>query len=177
MKKISFGQGWTLQYRLEQTFYCHNDHIPFCQYLLFLILLLPWCNSPTRVTAASLLRFLCHAQWHTTVGRIPLDWWSARRRTLYPTTHTFARDRIPCPRFASIYRPNDRTASLSFFMFGLLGVEPHIFLICAIPCIFSYDCNHSTNKCTIILYYIYIPCLHVSTLSGHHQGIKIHQRF
>jgi hypothetical protein len=32
-----------------------------------------------------------------------------------------------------------------------------------------YHCNHSTNKCTIILYYIYIyiPCLHVSTLSGH----------
>jgi hypothetical protein len=30
-------------------------------------------------------------------------------------------------------------------------------LICVIPCIFSYDCNHSTNKCTIILYYyIYI---------------------
>jgi hypothetical protein len=26
----------------------------------------------------------------------------------------------------------------------------YVILICVIPCIFSYDCNHSTNKCTII---------------------------
>jgi hypothetical protein len=32
----------------------------------------------------------------------------------------------------------------------------YLILICVIPCILSYDCNHSTNKCTIILYYIYI---------------------
>ena len=34
---------------------------------------------------ASFLRFLYHTKWHTTVGRIPLDEWSARRRDLYLT--------------------------------------------------------------------------------------------
>ena len=31
--------------------------------------------------------FLDHTQWRTTVGRTPLDEWSARRRDLYLTTH------------------------------------------------------------------------------------------
>jgi len=31
--------------------------------------------------------FLDHTQWRTTVGRSPLDEWSARRRDLYLTTH------------------------------------------------------------------------------------------
>jgi hypothetical protein len=34
---------------------------------------------------------------HTTLGRTPLDEWSARRRDLYLTTHN-TRDRHPCPR-------------------------------------------------------------------------------
>ena len=33
------------------------------------------------------LMFLDHTQWHSTVGRTPLDEWSARRRDLYLTTH------------------------------------------------------------------------------------------
>jgi len=36
---------------------------------------------------SSFLRFLDHTQRRTTVGRIPLDEWSARRRDLYLTTH------------------------------------------------------------------------------------------
>ena len=35
----------------------------------------------------SLTRFLDHTQRHITVGRTPLDEWSARRRDLYLTTH------------------------------------------------------------------------------------------
>ena len=35
----------------------------------------------------SLIRFLDHTQRRTTVGRIPLDEWSARRRDLYLTKH------------------------------------------------------------------------------------------
>ena len=38
--------------------------------------------------ASSFLRFLDHTQLRTTVGRIPLDEWSARRRDLYLTTHS-----------------------------------------------------------------------------------------
>jgi len=34
------------------------------------------------------MKFLDHTQRRTTVGRTPLDEWSARRRDLYLTTHT-----------------------------------------------------------------------------------------
>jgi len=37
--------------------------------------------------ASSFLTFLDHTQRRTTVGRTPLDAWSARRRDLYLTTH------------------------------------------------------------------------------------------
>jgi len=40
-----------------------------------------------RVMASSFLMFLDHTQQRTTVGRTPLDEWSARRRDLYLTTH------------------------------------------------------------------------------------------
>ena len=46
-----------------------------------------WRCDPTRVMASSFLRFLDHIQRRTTVGRTPLDEWSARRRDLYLTTH------------------------------------------------------------------------------------------
>ena len=46
-----------------------------------------WRCDPTRVMASSFLRFLDHTQLRTTVGRTPLDEWSARRRNLYLTTH------------------------------------------------------------------------------------------
>jgi hypothetical protein len=44
---------------------------------------------------------------HTTLGRTPLDEWSARRRNLYLTTLT--RDRHPCPRRDS--NPRSQQAS------------------------------------------------------------------
>jgi hypothetical protein len=44
--------------------------------------------SPARAMASSLTRFRDHTQWRATVGRIPLDAWSVRRRDLYLTTHT-----------------------------------------------------------------------------------------
>ena len=48
----------------------------------------PWRYSPTRTMASSFLkRFLDHSQWRITVGRTPLNEWSARRRDLYLTTH------------------------------------------------------------------------------------------
>ena len=40
-----------------------------------------------RTMASSFLRFLAHTQRRITVGRTPLDEWSARRRDLYLTTH------------------------------------------------------------------------------------------
>ena len=58
---------------------------------------LSWRNSPTRAKASSFLRFLGHTQWHTTVGRNPLDEWSASRRDLYPTTHNYRKTKTSMP--------------------------------------------------------------------------------
>jgi len=46
-----------------------------------------FCSSPHWARACSFTRFLNHTQRHTTVGRTPLDEWSARRRDLYLTSH------------------------------------------------------------------------------------------
>ena len=46
-----------------------------------------WRFGPTRAMASSFLRFLDHTQRRITVGRTPLDEWSARRRDLYLTTY------------------------------------------------------------------------------------------
>jgi hypothetical protein len=46
-----------------------------------------WRCGPTRAMASSFLRFLDHTQRRITVGRTPLDEWSARRRDPYLKTH------------------------------------------------------------------------------------------
>ena len=46
-----------------------------------------WRCGPMRAMASSFLRLLDHTQRRTTVGRTPLDEWSARRRDLYLKTH------------------------------------------------------------------------------------------
>jgi len=46
-----------------------------------------WRNSPLWTRASSFTRILDHTQRRTTVGRTPLDEWSARRRDFYLTTH------------------------------------------------------------------------------------------
>ena len=75
--------------------------------------------QPLRVWASSFLRLHEHTQGHTTVGRIPLDEWSARRRDLYLTTHTtLTSDKHPCHRRdskpqsqeAMVRRPTPSTA-------------------------------------------------------------------
>ena len=69
----------------------------------------PWRWSPTRIMASSfLMRFLDHTQRRTTVGRTPLDEWSARRRDLYLTTHN-THEVHPCPLWDS--NPHSQQAS------------------------------------------------------------------
>ena len=62
--------------------------VPVCVFFhrnqLFFFL---WRCGPTRAMASSFLKFLDHTQLRITVGRTPLDEWSARRRDLYLTTH------------------------------------------------------------------------------------------
>ena len=55
-----------------------------------------WRCGPTRSMASSLLRFLGQTQQRITVGRTPLDEWSARRRDLWQHT-TLTTDKQPCP--------------------------------------------------------------------------------
>jgi len=52
-----------------------------------------WRNSPQCTTAFSFTRFPGHIQRRTTVGRTPLEEWSARRRDLCLTTHNITADR------------------------------------------------------------------------------------
>ena len=56
-----------------------------------------WRCNPTRVMASSFLIILDHIQRRTTVGRTPLDEWSARRRDLYLTTHNINNRQISMP--------------------------------------------------------------------------------
>jgi len=53
--------------------------------------------GPTRAITSSFIRFLDHTQRRTTIGRTPLDEWSARCRDLYLTTHN-THDRHPWSR-------------------------------------------------------------------------------
>jgi hypothetical protein len=62
----------------------NSDWYHTCKLLLLLFL---WPCDPTPFMASSFMRFLDHTQRRTTVGRTPLDEWSARRRDLYLTTH------------------------------------------------------------------------------------------
>jgi len=55
---------------------------------------------PQWARASSFKRFLDHTLRRTTMGRTPLDEWSARRRNLYLTTYNI-HDRHPWPRWDS----------------------------------------------------------------------------
>ena len=62
--------------------------IPYKNLLLFSYFsFLVWRDSPQRVMTSSFLRFLDHTQQRNTVGRTPLDEWSARSRDLHLTIH------------------------------------------------------------------------------------------
>ena len=78
---------WELRYRNLSDIVSRNS-LRMGTQLDHLLLLLPGIYNPLQVWAASLWRFLNHTQGRTTVGRNPLDEWSARRRDLYLTIHT-----------------------------------------------------------------------------------------
>ena len=64
-------------------------------------------QPPQWAKASSFTRFLDHTQRRTTVGRTPLDEWSAHRIDLYLTTHN--NHKHPCPRWNSY--PQSQQAS------------------------------------------------------------------
>ena len=78
----SFFGVWTLYVLISV--YSSIYYLYCCLFVCFCFL---WRCGPTRAMASSFLRFLDHTQRRTTVGRTPLDEWSARRRDLFLTTH------------------------------------------------------------------------------------------
>ena len=71
-----------------------------------------WRDSPQWARASSFPRFLDHTQRRNTVGRTPLDEWSARRRDVYLTTHTtLTTDKRPCPGGIRTHSLNRREAA------------------------------------------------------------------
>ena len=67
-----------------------------------------WPCCPTRAMAPSFMKSLDHTQRRITVGRTPLDEWSACRKDLYLTTHN-THNKQPCPRWDS--NPRSQQAS------------------------------------------------------------------
>jgi len=72
------------------------------------MLLFLWRCDPTRAMASSNLWFLYHTRRRITVGRTPLDEWSASRRDLYLTTHN-THNKHSCPRLD--WNPRSQQAS------------------------------------------------------------------
>jgi len=57
---------------------------------------LPWHNSPSGPSPSHYQGFKIPLR-HTTLGRTPLNEWSARHRNLYPTTHNTHNRQISMP--------------------------------------------------------------------------------
>jgi hypothetical protein len=88
---------------------------PIAVIIIIIILLLAF-TTHLRVVAYSFLRFRDHTQCHTTVGRTPLDEWSARRRDLstWQTHNTYNRQTsMPPAGFESAIPAGDRPQTLA----------------------------------------------------------------
>jgi hypothetical protein len=70
-----------------------------------------WLCDPMRAIAFSYIRLLDHTQRRTTVGRIPLGEWSARRGDLYLTTHISGHRQTSMPRWVGTHNLSRRTAA------------------------------------------------------------------
>jgi hypothetical protein len=90
------------------------SRLAFQFFLSLLIIISHYRNSPTQARTASFLTYPNHKQWHTTVGRTPLEEGSAHRRGLYLTTqNTHKRQDIHAPaRFEPAIPANERPQTL-----------------------------------------------------------------
>jgi hypothetical protein len=94
-------QRGKIRYNLSTVATKHNlKHVTVtAQSETILLFIFFWLCSPAQAMASSSTGFLDHTQWRATVGKTPLNEWSARRRDLYLTTH--ATYKHPCPRWDS----------------------------------------------------------------------------
>jgi hypothetical protein len=70
-----------------------------------------WREDPQWAKTSWFARFLDHTQRRTTVGRIPLDDWSARRRDLHLTTHNTRNRDIHAPSEIRTHNLSRRAAA------------------------------------------------------------------
>ena len=89
---VSTVHSTVIRYRIQ----AHKGNVCYSRDFSFTFFLL-WRFDPRRVMASSFLRFLDHTQRRTTVGRTPLDEWSARLRELYLTTYNTHNRQISMP--------------------------------------------------------------------------------
>jgi hypothetical protein len=92
-------------------------------------------DSPQWARASSFSRFIDHTQRCTTVGRTPLDKWSARRRDLYLTTHNADRQTSNPPvgfepTISAGERPQTKALDHATTVTGVLPLE---YLIMKLP--------------------------------------------
>jgi hypothetical protein len=82
-------------------------------WIIFLLLFFLLASTThLRVSASSFLRFRDHTQWHDTVGRTPLDEWSACRRDLYlRNTQHSQQTNIHAPGGIQTRNPSRRSAA------------------------------------------------------------------
>jgi hypothetical protein len=98
--------------RMQFCKWLHKNHGYYSYLNKFLLTFFLWRCDPTRVIASSFLRFLDHTQRRTTVGRTPLDEWSAHRRDLYLTTHnTHNRQTLHAPNGIRTHEFSRRAAA------------------------------------------------------------------
>ena len=95
----------TVTFQIYPPFTVNDNALNLYVFCLFLARQPPplqWVRAP------SFTRFLDHTQRRSTLGRTPLDEWSARRKDLYLTTHN-NHNKYPCPRWNS--NPRSQQAS------------------------------------------------------------------
>ena len=81
-----------------------NEELRYFFFVCLFVLFCFWRNSPQWARVSSFTRFPDHTQRRTTVGRAPLDEWSAHRTDLYLTTHN-THNKHPCPQRDSNPQP------------------------------------------------------------------------
>ena len=80
--QIKLLSTFKLPFRAKHSFIYRIDPMLKFKCIFFFL----WRCGATRAMASSFLRFLDRTQRRITVGRTPVDEWSARRRDLYLTT-------------------------------------------------------------------------------------------
>jgi len=112
-----------------------------------------WRSGPTRVRVSSFLRYPDDEQQRATVGRAPLDEWSARGRDHYLTKHnTHKRETTMSPaRYESVVSAGGRQLASAFLPDRLPSfLEIRVGDLCKLwACTFVWILSKNFIKCVV----------------------------